>query len=213
MLMTFCYENNIILCCLPSHTSYKLQPCDVGIFGPLKIAYRKEVEQLYCGGSNMIGKQHFTLLYDCARRTAMTSQNTILGWFRTGLRPFSPERVLKEIQKPEMVKYSPLSIDDDKDSFSQVSQLETLNIFDSLASLRKSIEMNITQHEALNARTKLSIQKVVNAAENAFADRAILLDENLLLFEQNNEKNTCTSIKATFVGIAKVLSYEDIVEV
>jgi hypothetical protein len=52
----------------------------------------------------------------------------------------------------------------------------------------------------------------VNAAENAFADRAILLDENLLLFEQNNEKNTRTSIKATVVGTAKVLSYEDIVE-
>jgi hypothetical protein len=38
------------------------------------------------------------------------------------------------------------------------------------------------------------------------------LDENLLLFEQNNEKNTRTSIKATVVGTAKVLSYEDIVE-
>jgi hypothetical protein len=38
------------------------------------------------------------------------------------------------------------------------------------------------------------------------------LDENLLLFEQNNEKNTHTSIKATVVGTAKVLSYEDIVE-
>jgi hypothetical protein len=40
---------------------------------------------------------------------------------------------------------------------------------------------------------------LANAAEKAFADRAILLDENLLLFEQNN-------------GKAKVLSYEDIVE-
>lgn len=38
------------------------------------------------------------------------------------------------------------------------------------------------------------------------------MDENLLLFEQNNEKNTRTSIKATVVGTVKVLSYEDIVE-
>jgi len=72
--------------------------------------------------------------------------------------------------------------------------------------------MNIAQHEALDARTKLRIRKVVNAAGNAFADRAILLDKNLLLFEQNNEKNTRTSIKATVVGTAKVLSYEDIIE-
>jgi hypothetical protein len=44
------------------------------------------------------------------------------------------------------------------------------------------------------------------------SSRILLLDENLLLFEQNNEKNTRTSIKATVVGTAKVLSYEDIVE-
>ena len=41
-VLTFCYENNIILCRLPSHTSHKLQPCDVGVFGPLKAAYRVE---------------------------------------------------------------------------------------------------------------------------------------------------------------------------
>jgi hypothetical protein len=53
---------------------------------------------------------------------------------------------------------------------------------------------------------------MANAAENAFADRAILLDENLLLFEQNNKKITRNSIKATVVGSARVLSYKDIVE-
>ena len=44
----------------------------------------------------MIGKQHFTVLYDRARRKAMTSRNIISGWSKTGLRPFNPERVLKE---------------------------------------------------------------------------------------------------------------------
>jgi hypothetical protein len=32
--MKYCYENNIILCRLPSQPSHKLQPCDVGIIGP-----------------------------------------------------------------------------------------------------------------------------------------------------------------------------------
>jgi hypothetical protein len=43
-------------------------------------------------------------------------------------------------------------------------------------------------------------------------NRAIRLDENLLLFVQNNEKTTRTLMKATVVGTAKVLSYEDIVK-
>ena len=38
--LTFCFENNIVLCRLPSHTSHRLQPCDIGVFGPLKTAYR-----------------------------------------------------------------------------------------------------------------------------------------------------------------------------
>jgi hypothetical protein len=64
----------------------------------------------------------------------------------------------------------------------------------------------------LDRSSILQIQRLANAAENAFADRAILLDENLLLIEQNNERNTRKSIKATAVGSAKVMSYEDIVE-
>jgi len=71
--MKFCFENSIILCRLPLHTSYKLQPCDVGVFGLLKIAYREEVERLYQGGANMIRKQHFTLLYDRAQRKVINS--------------------------------------------------------------------------------------------------------------------------------------------
>jgi hypothetical protein len=34
----------------------------------------------------------------------------------------------------------------------------------------------------------------------------------LLLFKQNNEKATCKSIRATVVGSARVISYEDIVK-
>jgi hypothetical protein len=47
--------------------------------------------------------------------------------------------------------------------------------------------------------------------EKAFAERA-LLDENRLLFEQNNESNCRQSTRSTVVGKAKVMSYEDIVE-
>jgi hypothetical protein len=65
-ILQFCLENNIRLCRIPSHTSHKLQSCDVGVFGPLKAAYRDEVEKLYRGGSNTVGKKHFTALYSAA---------------------------------------------------------------------------------------------------------------------------------------------------
>jgi hypothetical protein len=40
-VLEFCFENNIILCRIPSHTSHKLQPCDISVFSPLKSAYRE----------------------------------------------------------------------------------------------------------------------------------------------------------------------------
>jgi hypothetical protein len=45
-------------------------------------------------------------------------------------------------------------------------------------SLRKRIEESIAQGREIDAPCKIYIQKLANAAENAFADRAILLDEN-----------------------------------
>ena len=79
-------------------------------------------------------------------------------------------------------------------------------------SLRKRIEESIAQGGEIDGPCKSYIQKLANAAENAFADRAILLDENLLLFEQNNEKATRKSFRAAAVGSARAMSYEDIVE-
>jgi hypothetical protein len=79
-------------------------------------------------------------------------------------------------------------------------------------SFRRRIDRDIAQCSGLDDSSKLYYKKLANAAEHAFADRAILLDENALLFEQNNEKATRKSIRATVVGSARVMTYEDIVE-
>jgi hypothetical protein len=74
-VLEFCFENNITLCRLPSYTTHKLQPCDVGVFAPLKEAYRDEVDRLFRGGTNTIGKEHFTSVYSPARERAFTKRN------------------------------------------------------------------------------------------------------------------------------------------
>jgi hypothetical protein len=80
--------------------------------------------------------------------------------------------------------------------------------WESLTYLRTKFE----QETALNSPSKYRFQKLANAAEKAFVDRAILLDENKLLFEQNNEKMTRSSVRSTVTGTAKIMTYEDIME-
>jgi hypothetical protein len=98
-ILEFCFENNITLCRLPSHTSHKLQPCDVGVFGPLKQAYRDQVEVLYRGGVNTVRKEHFTGLYSLARKVALTPRNIKAAWAACGLSPWNLERVLRNTLK------------------------------------------------------------------------------------------------------------------
>ena len=203
-LMTFCFENNIILCRLPSHTSHKLQPCDVGVFGPLKTAYREQVERLYRGGANTVGKQHFTLLYSRARDVALTPHNIKSGWMKAGLFPFNPDRVLQEIDRPKPQQSSPHIGSGPLDDL-----LPTPVTAESLASLRKAIGK---ESRCLDAAGRHRLQKLGNAAEKAIADRTLLAEENRLLFDQNNEKTTRSSTRSTVVGVARIMSYDDILE-
>lgn len=41
----FCWLVDIVPLCLPPHTTHYLQPLDVGCFGPLDKAYRKQLEK------------------------------------------------------------------------------------------------------------------------------------------------------------------------
>lgn len=70
------------------------------MFSSLKVAYREQVEQLYRGGANTVGMEHFTSLYSPARDIAITPKNIEAGWIKAGMYPFNPDKVLRDIQRP-----------------------------------------------------------------------------------------------------------------
>ena len=197
------------MCRIPSHTSHKLQPCDIGVFCPLKAAYRDQVERLWRGGANTVGKEHFTSLYSPAREKALTSRNIKAGWAKAGLFPFNPDRVLREIQKPPARLTVPKADEVKVGSCLQDEVPQTPVTAEALMSLHSLIEQDT---HALNERSKQRLQKFTNAAQISFAECALLRDENRVLFKQNNEAKVCRSTKSTVVGKAKVMSYEDIEE-
>ena len=68
------------------------------------------------------------------------------------------------------------------------------------------------QHPRTRTGPDPYIQKILNATQKAFADRALLHHQNEELIEQNNEKRTRQGKKARKIGEAKIMVYEDIVE-
>ena len=216
-VLEFCFENNIILCRMPSHTSHKLQPCDVAVFSPLKAAYRDEVERLERGGVGTIGKEHFTYLYSRARERALTPSNIKAGFRASGLIPFDPNRVLTDTPKPP-TELSVPSANEVKVGFGSQDKVVhppmtpvTPVTAEGLTSLHSLIEQDAhALDETSKKALKRHLQKFTKAAQISFAERALLQDRARFLTKINNEARVRRSTKSVVLGTAKVMSYEDL---
>lgn len=113
--------------------------------------------------------------------------------------------MLKEIQNP----LAELRVPNDTGTAIGTEILQTPVTSEALTALHSRIDQDT---QLLDASHRHRLQKLANAAHKCFAERALLLDENRLLFEQNNESNCRKSIRSTKVGEAKLMSYDDIVE-
>lgn len=215
-IMEYCFENNIILCRLPSHSSHKLQPCDVSVFAPLKDAYRDQVERLERGCVGKIGKEHFIYLYSPARERALTSRNIRAGWARAGLFPFNPDRVLSTTPRPATVSVE-AAVDQAIVSFGTSSQRTSLQSpvtptsAEAVAALQDLIKQDAEVLEASSRqRLQKHLQKLTNATQLSFAERALLTEHNQFLAKINNEAKPRRATRGKVVGTARVMSYEDI---
>jgi hypothetical protein len=215
-VLEFCLANNIVLCRLPSHTSHKLQPCDVAVFAALKAAYRDEVDRLGRGGVDTIGKEHFTSLYSPARVRAFTKRNITSAWATTGLFPFNPNRVLKNIPKP-VVQLAIPEVAKEAEASAQIVVAQTaatpvtpVNTED-VHSLFDRIKQDA---EALDEPSKQELlrhaQMMAKATRVAFAERSLLQDHNRFLSKINGEIKARRSTKSLVLGTAMVMTYEQL---
>jgi hypothetical protein len=214
-VLEFCLCNNIMLCRLPSHTSHKLQPCDVGVFAPLKTAYRDQVERLNRGGIDIVGKEHFTSLYDPARTKAFTRRNIKAAWAASGLLPFSPERVLQDMPRPPTeltVSIASEVMPSDPGDEIPVTPVTPVNT-EGLMSLHNLIKQDTsTLDEPSKQRLQRRVQKLASAAQISFTQQGLLQEHNRLLAKINGEAKVRRATRSVVLGKAKVMSYEDLEE-
>ena len=210
-ILQYCFDNNIILCRIPSHTSHKLQPCDVSVFSSLKTVYREQVERLERGCVGSIGKEHFTYLYGPARTKAFTPRNIRAGWSKAGLYPFNPDKVLSDVPKPLHELTAPeLNLREVGSCTHEVPHTPVTPVSaEALTSLSNVIKQVPNDEANRQYKEKLQ-QKLINAARLCFAERAILQGQNEFLAEINNEGKVRRSTKSDVVGRAKVMVWEDI---
>lgn len=99
--LSFAEQHKIIVICLPPHTTHRLQPCDVGLFGPLSSSWKSEVN-VASRGLMEIRKNNILYHYSKARDRAF-KETTVLSAFRKcGIEPLNPDAIEPDAFAPAL---------------------------------------------------------------------------------------------------------------
>ena len=190
------------------------------MFAALKAAYRDQVDRLGRGGVYSIGKEDFTSLYSPARVKAFTKRNITQAWAATGLFLFNPDRVLRGIPRPHVQ-----IVTSEAEMTGGGMQAETAQMTDTPVTPITPVDTgavtllyNMIKQDAegldepRKRRIHRRVQKLASAARVAFAERSLLQDHNRFLSKINGEVKARRSQRSLVLGIAKVMTAEDLKE-
>lgn len=83
-------EHDIHLYCLPPHTTHRLQPLDVGVFGPLQRRWEERCDDVVVTTGESIQTEDVVKEYLTVRSMTFQTQTIIAAWAKTGIRPLNP---------------------------------------------------------------------------------------------------------------------------
>lgn len=88
-MLSAAFEHNILLYCLPSKTTHKLQPLDVGVFGPLQTAWSKHAQRR-AAERHPVTRDTVVHEYMKVRHIYMTPKAICSAFRRSGMWPINP---------------------------------------------------------------------------------------------------------------------------
>ncbi len=103
-VIDLCRENNIEFVCLPPNSTDKLQPLDVGVFGPLKANWRRILTSYKEKHPNQVGmpKNDFPFLLATLLKEADPGKHLPAAFDKCSLYPVNPERGMERIPSRDM---------------------------------------------------------------------------------------------------------------
>ena len=156
-------QHGIIIMILPPHSTHRLQPLDVGLFGPLSAFYSTELDNLLAksGGLVTMSKRLFHGMFEKAWTKAFTEVNIQHAFEKPGVWPVNGTAMITRVSKPtlQVESSSPLK-----------TPRSTKTIRHFRAAFNKSL-------------SKPRINKLFKAIESQSSKIAILKHENLGLRE------------------------------
>ena len=184
----FTREHKIVCLCLSAHSTYLLQPLDVGVFDPLKQKYKTLLPEKTRFTIYNVDKAHFISLIQKARQQNITARNIQSAWRATGLISYNPSAVFDKISAklytndetlpdastPIQTRYLSGQISSTPGNIEQVSDVEELIL--------------LFRYQTLDFPKLTLLQKTPQAARLAMTDRIVLNRTNTKLLVANTRK-------------------------
>jgi hypothetical protein len=196
----FCKNHQIIPLYMPSHSSDKLQPLDVGCFAPLKEAYGAEVMRSIQNSIHHINKENFLDLYKGARK-ALSPSNIRSGFRASGLVPLNRQQVLDRLTikhiTPPSTAHGPL--DGDRE-WTAKTPYTTAEVQKQMQLIKRLISRNS------ESPPNEAVRQLAKAAESTM-HQVILLRHQMTELRAANEKQKrkCTALRS-FIATGGVLT-------
>lgn len=178
--LDWCDAHRIIVAVFPSHSTHRLQPLDVSLFGPLSQAYSNQLIDFFAATQGLVGisKREFWANFLPAFKASFTEANIESAWKSTGLLPWDPEVVYKQVRRKaeassaredprEGPREDPRPRTSDSSGSSILSQVDARR-------LRRLFDQVISREER---RRNPKARKLEKTIESIQADREILLHE------------------------------------
>lgn len=84
--------NNITFHYLPPHTTHKLQPLDVGVFGPLQRKWQQRCDEIINETNSEVPRSQFVKEYMNVRNRVFTTELVQSAWRTAGIWPLDPQK-------------------------------------------------------------------------------------------------------------------------
>ncbi|XP_050299257.1 uncharacterized protein LOC126738130 [Anthonomus grandis grandis] len=109
----FCRDNYIDLLSLPPHASHRMQPLDVGFFGPLKCAYNRECDKwMVSNPGKVIMQMQVAGLFNQAYTSVANIGKSENSFRASGIYPYNPDQFNDDNFAPSCVTDAPFNTPD-----------------------------------------------------------------------------------------------------
>ncbi|KIK93752.1 hypothetical protein PAXRUDRAFT_39500, partial [Paxillus rubicundulus Ve08.2h10] len=100
--LDYARQHNIHVLCYPAHSTHIYQGLDVVIFSPLKRCWTEERDHFESSTRLRITKSNFITVYGRAHQKVLTPELIRTAFEKTGVWPFNPNVVTREMMAPSL---------------------------------------------------------------------------------------------------------------